>query len=151
MDNEVYIDANTIFLKIKRTADTDFLTVSCTNTNGFSINPETTKRNNKCTGRWDVTKAGTAGWQFDWDGDAIQISDVGGVTASEMSYMVLAQLAASGEEFEAIMTNADGSYYRGGTAIVSAYKEDGNLGEDLKFSGTLLGNGAPVLEKPVAP
>lgn len=150
MDERIYIDGDTIFLKIKRTDDATFRTVACTQTNGFSINPSPAKRNNKCSGPWDVNRKGTAGWQFDWAGDAIDITEGGDPLPSELSYAILVALAVSQEKFEAIMTNADGSYYRGGTVMVSAYKEDGNNGEELQFSGTLLGIGEPVVVKPEA-
>ncbi len=46
------------------------------------------------------------------------------------------------------MSNADGSYYRGGTAIITDFSEDANTDDPLSFDATLSGLGAPVMVKP---
>lgn len=142
-----YLDGKDVILFIKRTnatvPETVFKAVACLVSNTFSGSKEKKVINNKCTLGWEDGKVGNGNWQMQGSGQAI--SDV---TSGEVNYKTLAEIWASGEKFEVKMANADGSYYRGGTAMLSEFSETADSEEPLSFDATISGFGPPVMTSP---
>lgn len=143
-----YIDGKDVILFIKRvnkpvTPDTEFRGVACLESNGFSGSREKKTVNNKCTGGWEDGIAGNGSWSMSGSGQAIS-----NPTNAEANYQELAEIWAAGETIEIKMANADGSYYRGGSAIITDFSEDANTDDPLSFEATISGLGAPVMVKP---
>lgn len=148
MATRSYIDGKDVILFIKRinkpvTPDEEFRAVACLESNTFSGSREKKVVNNKCTGGWEDGIAGNGNWQMQGTGQAIT-----DVQAAEINYQELAEVWVAGEVVEIKMANADGSYYRGGTAIITDFSEDANTDDPLSFDATLSGLGAPVMEAP---
>lgn len=149
MPSRQYIDGKDVILFIKRvnkpvTPETTFRAVACLESNSFSGSREKKTVNNKCTGGWEDGIAGNGNWQMQGSGQAITDE-----TAAELNYQELAEIWLNGEAIEIKMANADGSYYRGGTAIITDFSEDANAEDPLSFEATISGLGAPVIVKPV--
>lgn len=143
-----YIDGKDVILFIKRInkpggAETTFRGVACLETNTFSGTKEKKVVNNKCTAGWEDGLAGNGNWQMSGSGQAITDA-----TSAEINYAELAEIWASGEIVEIKMANADGSYYRGGTAMITDWSEEANTDDPLSFDATLSGLGAPVMTAP---
>lgn len=144
-----YIDGKDVILFIKRvnkpvTPDTEFRGVACLESNDFSGSREKKVVNNKCTGGWEDGIAGNGNWQMSGSGQAITNPEIG-----EANYQELAEIWVSGEAIEIKMANADGTYYRGGTAIITDFSETADTDNPLSFEATISGLGAPVMVKPV--
>lgn len=144
-----YIDGKDVLLFIKRinkpvTPDTVFRAVACLESNTFSGSREKKVVNNKCTGGWEDGISGNGNWQMQGSGQAITDE-----TNAELNYQELAEIWVAGEIIEIKMANADGSYYRAGTALITDFSEDANTDDPLSFEATLSGLGAPVLVLPV--
>lgn len=144
-----YIDGKTVIVFIKRInkipAETTFRGLACLDSNSFSGTREKKVVKNKCTGNWEDGIAGNGNWQIQASGQAI--SDV--VALSEANYQELSEIWAAGEVVEMKAANVDGSYYRGGTGMITDFSEDANSEDPLSFEITLSGFGVPVMKKPV--
>lgn len=142
-----YIDGKDVILFIKRVnavvPEATFRAVACLDSNSFSGSREKKVVNNKCTGGWEDGLAGNGNWQTQGSGQAITDA-----TNAELNYQELAEMWVAGEIFEIKMANADGSYYRGGSAIITDFSEDANADDPLSFEATFSGLGVPILEQP---
>lgn len=147
MATRQYIDGKDVILFIKRinagVPETVFRGVACLEANSFSGSREKKVVNNKCTGGWEDGLAGNGNWQMQGNGQAITDVEV-----AELNYQELAEIWVAGEIIEIKMANADGSYYRGGTAIITDFSEDANTDDPLSFDMTLSGLGVPVMVEP---
>ena len=139
-----YIDGKDVILFIKRSADLTFRAVACLEANQFNLSREKKVIKNKCTGDYEDGIAGGGSFGFTGNGQAITDE-----TAGEANYQELAVICAAGEIIEIKMANADGTYYRAGTGLITEFTEDATAEDPLTFNVTLSGNGVPVLVKPV--
>jgi|GEM_PF-3997128 len=150
MATRAYIDGKDVVLFIKRvnktpTPETVFRAVACLESNGFNGTREEKTVNNKCSAGWKDGIPGNGSWGFSGNGQAIT-----DVTSGEANFQELAEIWAAGEVFEMKAANADGSYYRGGTAMITDWSEDAGPDDPLSFDTTISGLGAPVMVEPEA-
>lgn len=143
-----YIDGKDVILFIKRVnavvPETTFRAVACLESNDFGGGREKKTVNNKCTDGWEDGIAGNGNWQMTGSGQAISNPTAG----AELNYQELAEIWAAGESVEIKMANVDGSYYRGGFAMITDYSESANTDDPMGFDATFSGLGAPVMALP---
>lgn len=144
-----YIDGKDVLVFIKRVnrqvPDTTFRAVACLESNDFSGNREKKTVNNKCTAGWEDGIAGNGNWQVSAAGQAITNPEA----LAEMNYQELAEIWVAGEVFEIKMANQDGTYYRGGSALITDFSETANTDDPMGFDATFSGLGVPVMTEPV--
>jgi len=147
MATRAYIDGKDVVLFIKRVnavvPETEFRAVACLETNGFSGSKEKKVVNNKCTQGWEDGIAGNGNWSMSGSGQAITDVD-----PAEANYQELSEIWAAGEIIEMKMANADNTFYRAGTAMITEYSEEANTDDPLSFDATFSGLGAPVMVLP---
>ena len=148
---KIYIDGKDVILFIKRinqvplpTGGAVFRGLACLESNSFSGTREKKTVSNKCTGGWEDGIAGNGSWSMTGSGQAIKDPLI-----SELNFQELAAIWVAGEVVEIKMANADGTYYRAGTAIITDFSEDANTDDPLSFEATISGLGAPILVKPI--
>lgn len=146
-----YFDGKDVLLFIKRgargatPADVNFRMVACLDSNSFNHARELKEVTNKCSGGYRDGIPGKGSWGFEGSGQAIK-----DVQPAEANYQELLEISLLGEKIEAKMANADGSFYRAGTILITSYSEDAGSEDPLSFTATMDGLGVPVIVNPVA-
>ncbi|SDZ82162.1 Predicted secreted protein [Arachidicoccus rhizosphaerae] len=148
MDEEVYIDGDTVVTSIKRAGDTGYTVVGCSTGDNFNVSRTTTKTANKCNYGWSSTSKGSATWEVTQTGEAIIVDEEGNPAPSRFSFQQLLKLSITGEIFSVKMANEDGSIYREGNCRLTSYQEAAPVDGHMTYNATFEGIGEPIVENP---
>lgn len=152
MARKVRIKAKTILTYIRKKVDgAEWREVGCSTGDTFTLNRNVDNGQTKCKSDWAEDEISDGDWSVQQQGEAIVIDESGTPVPSEASIQLLSQLALTGEIFEVKMAKVDGSYYRGGDAILTAYTETANATGAMTYNATFKGQGEPIMVAPVEP
>ena len=118
---------------------------ACSTSDGFSISTESISTATKCDEGFTDSEPSDKSWEFSSTALALKDATLAENTANQTTAV---QLIKDGTKGQFKMTNADETYYRGGTGYISSYNETADRGDFLIFDLTITGSGVPVLEAP---
>lgn len=125
------------FVFIKRSSDTNWMTVACLTTNDLQVQSDVIETSSGCDGDWANHRNTKRSFTISASGYAISDS----LEESQVSHEVLFKLSVTGEPFNIKIAKLGSLYVRQGVVTITDYNENQTMNQAFSFNVTFRGKG----------